>query len=163
MEYDGDEISLPSSLGVNGFKEVVMPEHAGLATTPPAVKTSWKLPVAVIVLALLPLVLPFPLHFISGQWLGPIDNAQWELCKSFGCSPAGDTERLWALLSLGPSMLFALASILLGIIGLRRSRWHQTSPKSVGWLRVSCALGALWAVVFVLVLWWDFLLAGTTL
>ena len=163
MEYDGEEISLPSSLEVNGFNEVVMPEHAEPATPPPAVKTSWKLAVAVIVLALLPLVLPFPLHFISGQWLGPIDDAQWEQCKSFGCSPAGDTERLWALLSLGPSMLFALASILLGVIGLCRSRWHQTSQKSVGWFCVSCALGTLWAVVFGVVLWWAFLLAGTTL
>src|SRR5579859_4612644 len=117
---------------------------------------SWKLAAAVTILAILPLILPFPLWGLESLWIGPLDAAAWESCRAFYCPAAAHWEHLAWMLVLGPSILVGAASILLGYIGLFLSRWRPTSPENVTLLRTSITCGFIWAVIFGVILIWGY-------
>ena len=122
----------------------------------PAATRSRTLTIAVRVLALLPLLLPLPLYLFELLWIGPLDHAAWEQCRSFTCPAATHWEHLAWMLVLGPSLLVVLCHLVdqhadlrgqaifaLGywagcrvsdVSHLRLSQTH-VGPK-LGWLRV---------------------------
>lgn len=119
-----------------------MAELDGQTPTPHAeAGRSQKLTKAVIWLAILPLVLPLPFYGIVYQW----GAAHAPACLDFTCQALTDWERLVWLLVLGPSMLVAVTSILLGTIGLVRARRHPISFENKNLLLSSVVLGVLWA------------------
>lgn len=130
-----------------------MPEHAEPATPLPAVRRSRKLTAAVVILAILPLLLPFPFYLLNVVWIGPIINEKMLECVSFDCSAALDLERLEVLLILGPSILAAVASLLLGYIGRFQARRRPTSPENAALFMVSITCGYAWAVLLGCGLW----------
>lgn len=125
----------------NAMAELDAPQAAPLARV-----GTRKLIATVIVLALLPLVLPFPVALIALKWVLPAMVPEWLQCPTY-CPPSTDGDRLEWLLILGPSLLVAVASILLGIIGIFRERWAPLSPKRRALFRASVALGAVWVVL----------------
>ncbi len=78
-----------------------MPEDAEGETPLPAARRSRKLPRAGIILAVLPLILPFPLWQLQLQWIAPISSAAWQQCRSFYCPDVLYWEGLGWLLVLG--------------------------------------------------------------
>lgn len=115
-----------------------MPEDAEYAPPRPAEKESRKLTIAVIILAILPLILPFSIVGLAQLRIGSLDNAtNW--------------DSLAEVLLLGPSVFVAAASILLGCIGLFHSRKHPTSPKNMALFWISVICGSAWAILFTLV------------
>lgn len=120
---------------------------------------SWKLTAAVISLAILPLLLPFPFALIELKWIAPVVQAQWPHCGA-DCPPAIYWLRLGWLLVLGPSLLVALASLLLGTFGLIRARWRATSPKNRALLQASVTCGALWILLLGCMYWVIFEITG---
>ena len=114
-----------------------MSEQAEPEPPLPAEKESRKLPIAVIILAILPLILPFSIVGLAQLRIGPLDNvANWDSLAGF--------------LLLGPSVLVAGASILLGCIGLFHSRRRPTSPKNMALFWMSVIGGSAWAILFTL-------------
>lgn len=114
-----------------------MPEQPQPEPPRPAARRSRKLPIAVIILAILPLILPFSIVGLAQLRIGPLDNvANWDSLAGF--------------LLLGPSILVAAASILLGCIGLFYSHRRPTSPKNMAlfWMSVIC--GSAWSILFIL-------------
>jgi hypothetical protein len=119
---------------------------AELDAQPPtslAAGRSRKLIIALIVLAILPLLLPWPFLVIAREWIGPMEAKVWSHC-GFDCPGATYWERIFWLVVLGPSILVALASILFGTIGIAR---RTTAPKDAGKYGVSLAFGICWAVL----------------
>ncbi len=124
---------------------------------------SWKLTVAAILLAILPPLLPFPLYGLEQLWIGPLDSAAWQQCRAFYCPQAADLERLGAFLVLGPSLLVALALMLLGWIGAMHAHSHPTSSGNRDLFRGSVAFGVIWIALFGCILSFSLSLAGGTL
>ncbi|HEY7356757.1 MAG TPA: hypothetical protein VH590_09835 [Ktedonobacterales bacterium] len=110
---------------------------------------SRKLTAVVIALAILPLLLPFLFALVELRWIYPMLQEQVLQCADSMCMDQAETywERVGWLVTLGPSFLIALASILLGTIGLARARRHITSPQNVALFMVSLALGICWVVL----------------
>lgn len=129
-----------------------MPEQDTPQSVLQAAKRSRKLHVSVIALAILPLVLPFPFYGLAVLWIRPVIEEIYSGCASFDCLNATypvvtSWLDLWCLLVLGPSLLVALASILLGTIGLIRARRHPTSPENKNLFSASVGCGLIWAVL----------------
>jgi hypothetical protein len=83
--------------------------------TPPSARRSWTLTLTVLLLLFLPLVLPTPCYNLAQQWIFPMVRTQLDRCDHNPiCSIATDEARWAWLLVLGPSMLVAGASVLLG-------------------------------------------------
>ena len=126
--------------------------NAHPATLPTAAR-SRKLTAAVIILAILPLALPF-LFALFWQGIYPgepaVEAHLLQQCASFECVKQGllTWEQLGWLFILGPSILAALAPILLGTIGLIRARRHPTSPKNRALFRASLICGIVLAILF---------------
>ena len=123
-----------------------MAEQDVQTPAPHAAERSEKLTKAVIWLAILPLVLPIPFYGIAHVQIGPMENEAWSHC-GFDCPGATYWERIFWLVVLGPSMLVAVASILLGTIGLIRARRHPTSPENINLLQGSIISGVVWAII----------------
>lgn len=140
-----------------------MPEQPQPEPPRPAEKESRKLGVTATALIILPVILPWPLWGLENLWIGPLDYAAWQQCRAFYCPAAAHWETLGTWLILGPSMLLAAASFLLGWIGLLRSRRRPTSQgnKSLFW--VSFYLGLLWICIFGVILQFFLDIAGQTL
>ena len=130
-----------------------MSEQVDPASPPPAARRSKMLTVGVVTLLILPLVLPFPFNGLADLLFDPAGAAAWQACQSFDCPAALNLSRLAVCFALGPSILVAVASILLGTIGLVRTRRHPTSPKNVSLFRTSILGGAIWVVLLGLILW----------
>ena len=130
-----------------------MSEHPTPQATPTAGRRSRKLTAVVLILGLLPLVLPVPLVGLAHLWIAPVIAAKIQACASFYCPPADDWARLSYLVILGPSLLVAVASLLLGSIGLFRSRQHPTSPANTSLFAASMCCGAVWVGIFGCLLW----------
>lgn len=116
--------------------------------TPQAAPRSRKLAAAVMTLGILPALLPLPLYVWYLQWLAPVIQAHRLQCPSFTCPAMHSWDSLGWLLVLGPEILVALASVLLGYSGLWRSRWHPISPGNLALLRASVTWGVVWTVLF---------------
>ena len=141
-----------------------MPEQMEPEPPRPAATRSRKLGITVTILALLPVILPLPLWGIESLWIVPLAAAAWESCRAFYCPAAEHWEHLEWILALGPSILIAVGSILLGYIGLFLARWHPTSPENVTLLRTSITCGFIWAGIFGFIFIWGYsYLAGTTI
>lgn len=140
-----------------------MAEQTSPEPARPTEKRSWKLAVAATALIILPLILPWPLWSLEYLWIGPLDHAAWQQCRSFYCPAAAHWETLGTWLILGPSMLLAAASFLLGFLGLLRSNRHPTSPKnrSLFWANFWC--GILWFVILAVFLNIFLAAAGATI
>jgi hypothetical protein len=130
---------------------------------PEDARRSRKLAAAVTILAILPVILPFPLWGLESLWIGPLDAAAWESCRAFYCPAAAHWETLATYLILGPSMLLAAASFLLGFIGLERSLRHPTSSGNRLLFWVSFYLGLVWLFIFGGILLFFLSIAGGTL
>jgi hypothetical protein len=128
------------------------------AQGPQGAARSRKLLIAVILLAILPLALPFPFSFLAGEWIMPTIAPQFQQCLPYTCLT--DRERLEWLLFLGPSFLVAVASLLLGTIGLVRTRWHPTSPKNMALFRACLNWGVVWMLLLGCIYWGMYWLAG---
>lgn len=117
---------------------------------------------AVISLAILPLLLPFPFALVELKWLYPIFQEHLQQCASFDCGITTETdwERLGWLLVLGPSLLVAVTSLLLGTLGLVRARWRAISPKRRVLLRTSVTCGVVWILLFGCMYWVIFEITG---
>lgn len=120
---------------------------------------SRKLLVAVIILAILPLLLPFPFALLTLKWIVPVIVPEWSQCSAH-CPPSTYGERLEWLLILGPSLLVAVASLLLGTLGLVRARWRLPSPKNRVLLRASVTCGVVWVLLLGCMYWVIFEIAG---
>jgi hypothetical protein len=144
-------------------KENAMSELDAPQATPRAAARSWELTVTVIILTILPLLLPFPLYRLELLWIAPIDDAAWQQC-GFVCPAAQYVESLAYLLILGPSLLVAVAAVLVGTFGLVRARRHPTSLRKRTLLKVSVICGGVWSGIFgCLLVFAISVLAGTTL
>jgi hypothetical protein len=123
--------------------------------TPRAPARSRTLTSAVILLAMLPMVLPFPFALIALQRIYPVFQEQLSQCVSLDCQGQIGThwEHLGWLLVLGPSLLVAVASILLGTIGFIRARWYPTLPEHKVLFAASVACGVLWASLYGCLVW----------
>ena len=121
---------------------------------------SKKLTFAVVILLILPLVVPFPLYNLAQMWLFPIAREELQQCTDFVCQAATDWERRAWLLVLGPSILAALLSILLGSGALVWMRRHTISPKNVALLWTIVIGGIIWALLFGCTFWGLFYLAS---
>jgi hypothetical protein len=130
-----------------------LPEAQTAQATPPATPGSRRLGAVVITLVLLPLVLPWPFMGLAHLWIGPEAAARWQECQSFDCPAALDLDKLAAFLVLGPSMLVAMISLLLGVIGLFWTRGRSPSPKTVDWFKTSVGCGLVWMLLLGGVLW----------
>jgi hypothetical protein len=115
-----------------------------------------------LVLLLLPLVLPFPFWGVERLWIGPVIYEKMLACASFDCPPAVDWDRLAWIVVLGPSLLMAVASILLGMIGLFRARWHPISPEQEWLFHGSVIGGFVWALIFGCLLWFGIAVLALT-
>lgn len=115
---------------------------------PRAAPRSRKLLVAVILLAILPLLLPFPFYGLAQQRIFPAAGEALQQCTDFTCQAATDLEQRGWLLVLGPSFLVALASVLVGMIGLTWARLHPTSPKNMTLFWIIVTWGVIWATLF---------------
>jgi hypothetical protein len=104
---------------------------------------------------LLPLVLPFPFWGLELLWIGPKLHEQVLACASFDCPSAVYWDRLAWIVVLGPSLLVAVLSLLLGMIGLLRARWHPISPEQEWLLHGSVIGGFVWALIFGSLLWFG--------
>ena len=140
-----------------------MSEQAASEPAPPAERASRKLAAAVAVLAILPVILPFPLWGLERLWIGPLDDAAWAQCQAFYCPAAAHWETLGTWLVLGPSMLLAAAWFLLGFLGLLHSRRHPTPPgnRSLFWASFWCSI--LWFFILLIFLNIFLAVAGATL
>jgi len=116
--------------------------------------------VSVIVLAILPLLLPVPFYGLAALWIFPGVEPRYLPCAAFTCQAATDWNRLGWSLVLGPSLLVAVAALLLGTIGLVRARWHPTSPETLALFKKSVVSGVAWAVILGGISWVMFYLAG---
>jgi hypothetical protein len=114
---------------------------------------SKKLTVAVVVLLLLPVVLLFPFYDLAQVWIFPMAAEELQQCTDFICQAATDWERQAWLLVLGPSILAALLSILLGSGALIWMRGHTISPKNVSLLWTLVFGGIIWALIFGCTFW----------
>lgn len=121
-----------------------MPEQTEPEPSPPTTRLSKTLAVVVVALLVLPFVVSWPAHQLMVNWLRPQLNIIWLVCLSDDCPAALDLERRGIALSLAPSLLFALLSILLGAIGLIRMCWHPPSRKHVGLYAASLIGGVIW-------------------
>jgi hypothetical protein len=130
-----------------------MSEQAEPETTLPAARHSKKLEVAVLILALLPIVLPIPFLGLNSLWIEPVYEAKLQACPLRDCSDVLTLGRLSMILILGPSVLAALASILLGIIGHIRIHKCSTAPEQTGVFTVSVVIGTAWVLLLGCVLW----------
>jgi hypothetical protein len=128
-----------------------MPADAEHEPAPPTTNISRKLGITAIALIILPVILPFPLWGLASLWIGPLDYAAWEQCRSFYCPAAAHWESMEMFLTIGPSMLIAAASILLGMLGLRSKRL-STLPgdRPLFWASFWC--GILWFVILGVIL-----------
>lgn len=114
---------------------------------------------AVISLAILPLLLPFPFALLTLKWIVPVIVPEWSQCP-LNCPPSTYGERLEWLLILGPSLLVAVTSLLLGTLGLVRARWRAISPKRRVLLRTSVTCGVVWILLFGCMYWVIFEITG---
>ena len=130
-----------------------MSEQAKLETPLPPVRRSKKLVAAVATLAFLPLVLPVPFLGLARLWLNPIIDAKMQACASLDCPAAFTLDQLSVFLILGPSVLVAVASILLGVIGLIRVHRRSIAQEQAGIFMVSVVIGAAWVLLLGCVLW----------
>jgi hypothetical protein len=137
-------------------------ESSTLQVTPTTERRSRKLTVVVLLLAVLPLVLPPLLTGFVTLWLTPIIGAQIQACASLDCPPAVDLDRLGSLLTLGPSLLVAVASLLLGSIGWVRSHRLPLSRANQSLFVVSVACGVVWAAIFGCLLWGELAIVAPT-
>jgi hypothetical protein len=111
---------------------------------------------AVIILAILPLVLPFLFDGPVVAELRPRANEVWSHC-GFDCPAATDLERMGWLLILGPSFLVAVVSILFGTIKLVHARRHPTSLETINWFQASILSGVVWVILLGCLygaIWW---------
>jgi hypothetical protein len=105
------------------------------------------------ILLLLPLVLPFPFWGLERLVIAPMIQEQVLACAAFDCPAAVDWDRLGWVVILGPSFLVAVVSMLLGMLGLFRARWHPILPDQE-WLFYGSAIGGfVWALFFGCLLW----------
>jgi hypothetical protein len=131
-----------------------MSEQAQLETPLPPARRSKKLVIIATTLAFLPLVLPVPFVGLARLWIEPVYEAKLQACPLRDCSDLLTLDRLSMILILGPSVLAALASILLGIIGLIRMPLRTTAPNDIDTtLMFSVIVGILWLVLLGCVLW----------
>lgn len=149
-----------SQSGAGGVEGTAISEPDTPQTAPHAAERSERLLVATFLLAILPLVLPFPFYSLAQQWIFPVAGVALQQCTDFTCQAATDVERQAWLLVLGPSILVAMASILVGTMGLTLARWHPTSPKNRALFRIIVTCGVTWAVLFGCTFWALFYLAS---
>ncbi len=104
--------------------------------------------IVVVSLLILPLLLPWPLLLLEIQWIGPMIHEALLACASFYCPAATDLDQQGGQLVVGPSLLVASISLLLGLFGLIYTHWRPTSPKNTNLLTVSMICGFVWIVIF---------------
>lgn len=149
----GDAIRQVARRDVANREEEAMSAQAEPEVPLPAAHRSKTLTAVVVILLLLPLVLPVPFVGIARLWLEPMIQAKRQACASLDCPAAFTLDQLSVLLILGPSLLVAVVTFLLGTIGLIRRRWHPTSPNHEGLFGISMVGGAAWVVLLGLLLW----------
>lgn len=127
-----------------------MSEVDAQQSIPRAASRSWKLTATVMVLAILPLLLPFSFALMELKGIYPVFQEHLRQCTSFDCGVQTETdwERLGWLVTLGPSLLIATIAILLGTIGCFHARRHPISPKNRALFRASVTCGGVWAILF---------------
>lgn len=140
-----------------------MPEQPQPEPPRPTANISRKLGITATTLIILPVILPWPLWGLENLWIGPLDYAAWQQCRSFYCPAAAHWETLATYMILGPSMLLAAASFLLGWIGLLRSRRYPISQgnRPLFWASFWC--GILWFIILEVFLQIFLAVAGGTL
>lgn len=160
--FNGGQPPLPARLPrASGREENAVSEGNAPHTAPLEGSGTRNLTWTVIVLAILPLVLPWPFLGLAAVWIFPGVEPRLSQCSAaYLCQSAADWNRLGWLLVLGPSLLVALASIFLGTIGLVRARRHPTSPKTINLLQGSVVSGVAWACLLGCVGWVFFYLAA---
>lgn len=130
-----------------------MAEQAKPETSLPRVHHSKKLVAAVATLAFLPLVLPVPFIGLDRLWIEPAYEAKLQACASWDCPAAFRLDQLSVFLILGPSVLAALTSILLGIIGRIRIHKRSTAQEQAGVFTLSVVIGAAWVLLLGCAIW----------
>lgn len=109
---------------------------------------SHKLLVTVVILALLPPLLVYPLFRLHLLWTDPLVSEAFQQCASYyDCPTAASYAALGGLLVLGPPFLLATASLILGYMGVARARRRPDSRKEIRVLEGSMAAGLLWAML----------------
>jgi hypothetical protein len=138
-----------SSLSSQEQDENTLPAPQTTWVQLPATWQAWTLALAILVLALLPLILPFPLYDLAQQQFFPVIDAQLDQCVHDPiCQVVTDEARRVWLLIYGPSILAAVIAFLLGVLALIRARWHPISKISRNLCWFITIWGIIWAVMF---------------
>lgn len=123
-----------------------MAELAKPETSLPPARRSKKLVIIATTLDILPLVLPAPFFGLDRLWIAPMYNANLQACPLRDC-PVLKTLHILETLILGPSILVALASILLGVIGLIRIHQRSIAQNQAGTFQLSVVSGVAWVLL----------------
>jgi hypothetical protein len=101
------------------------------------------------------MVLPFPFALVALQRIYPVFQEQLSQCASLDCQIQTGTywEHLGWLLVLGPSLVVAVVSILLGTIGFIRARWYPTLPEHKVLFTASVVCGVIWTSLYGCLVW----------
>jgi hypothetical protein len=116
----------------------------------------------VIVLAVLPLVLPFPFLGIASAAIFPEAYQRLLQCVDFNCQAAIDWYRLGWFLVFGPSLFVAVASILFGAIGFIRASRHAISQENINLFLGSVVSGVVWVCLLACIMWAFYYLSSIT-